>query len=161
MVLYNELPVYRDSYNLLLEIYKATNKFSHEYKYCLGQDMKRDVLNLFRSLYRANRAVEKHQPLEEFLDDFELLKIEIRMCGDLRLLPIKKVAELALLTDAIGRQITAWKNKSRAALHSAKPAKKIFCRRLLWLLCGNRPNQGLDRECGFLSKKDCRRPPGR
>ena len=51
MVLYNELPVYRDSYNLLLEIYKATNKFSHEYKYCLGQDMKRDVLNLFRSLY--------------------------------------------------------------------------------------------------------------
>ena len=77
MVLYNELPVYRDSYNLLLEIYKATNKFSHEYKYCLGQDMKRDVLNLFRSLYRANRAVEKHQPLEEFLDDFELLKIEI------------------------------------------------------------------------------------
>ena len=101
MVLYNELPVYRDSYNLLLEIYKATNKFSHEYKYCLGQDMKRDVLNLFRSLYRANRAVEKHQPLEEFLDDFELLKIEIRMCGDLRLLPIKKVAELALLTDAI------------------------------------------------------------
>ena len=109
MVLYNELPVYRDSYNLLLEIYKATNKFSHEYKYCLGQDMKRDVLNLFRSLYRANRAVEKHQPLEEFLDDFELLKIEIRMCGDLRLLP-----------DAIGRQITAWKNKSRAAASLSK-----------------------------------------
>ena len=120
MVLYNELPVYRDSYNLLLEIYKATNKFSHEYKYCLGQDMKRDVLNLFRSLYRANRAVEKHQPLEEFLDAFELLKIEIRMCGDLRLLPIKKVAELALLTDAIGRQITAWKNKSRAAASLSK-----------------------------------------
>ena len=82
--------------------------------------MKRDVLNLFRSLYRANRAVEKHQPLEEFLDDFELLKIEIRMCGDLRLLPIKKVAELALLTDAIGRQITAWKNKSRAAASLSK-----------------------------------------
>ena len=120
MVLYNELPVYRDSYNLLLEIYKATNKFSHEYKYCLGQDMKRDVLILFLSLYRANRAVEKHQPLEEFLDDFELLKIEIRMCGDLRLLPIKKVAELALLTDAIGRQITAWKNKSRAAASLSK-----------------------------------------
>lgn len=42
------------------------------------------------------------------------------MCGDLRLLPIKKVAELALLTDAIGRQITAWKNKSRAAASLSK-----------------------------------------
>lgn len=120
MVLYNELPVYRDSYNLLLEVYQATNKFTHEYKYCLGQDMKRDVLNLFRNLYRANRAADKQQPLEEFLDDFELLKIEIRMCGDLRLLPIKKIAELSLLTDAIGKQITAWKNKNRALNQMSK-----------------------------------------
>ncbi len=66
MVLYNELPVYRDSYNLLLEIYKATNKFSHEYKYCLGQDMKRDVLNLFRSLYRANRQWKSISRLRSF-----------------------------------------------------------------------------------------------
>ena len=113
MVLYNELPVYRDSYNLLLEIYNVTNKFSREYKYSLGQDMKRDVLSLFRNLYKANRSIDKQQELECFLDDFELLKIEIRMCGDLRLLPIKKVAEISLLTDAIGKQITAWRNKSK------------------------------------------------
>ena len=114
MVLYNELPVYRDSYNLLIEVYKLTGKFSREYKFTLGQDMKRDALRLFRDLYRANCAVDKHQALEHFLDNFELLKMEIRLCVDMRLLPLKKMAEISLLTDAIGRQITAWRNKSRA-----------------------------------------------
>lgn len=113
MGLYSELPVYRDSYNLLIEIYKATSKFSREYKFSLGQDMKRDALQMFRNLYRANRTTDKQKELENFLDDFELLKMEIRLCVDMRLLPLKKMAELSLLTDSIGRQITAWRNKSK------------------------------------------------
>ena len=48
MALYSELP-----------IFQATSKFSHEYKYSLGQDMKRDALCLFRNLYRANKAKDK------------------------------------------------------------------------------------------------------
>ena len=28
MVLYNELPVYRDTYNLMIEVYQVTNKFA-------------------------------------------------------------------------------------------------------------------------------------
>jgi len=35
------------------------------------------------------------------------------MCVDLKLLPLKKMAEISLLTDAIGRQVTSWRNKSR------------------------------------------------
>lgn len=119
MGLYSELPVYRDSYNLLIEIYQVTNKFSRDYKYSLGQDMKRDALNLFRNLYRANRAMDKKQDLENFLDDFELLKMEIRLCVDMRLLPLKKMAQISLLTDSIGKQITAWRNKSREKILQA------------------------------------------
>ena len=113
MALYSELPIYRDSYNLLLAIFQATSKFSHEYKYSLGQDMKRDALCLFRNLYRANKAKDKVESLEDFMADFELLKLEIRMCVDLKLLPLKKMAEISLLTDATGRQVTSWCNKSR------------------------------------------------
>ena len=45
MALYYELPVYRDVYNLILMIFECTKDFSKEYKYTLGQDMKRDALN--------------------------------------------------------------------------------------------------------------------
>ena len=70
--------------------------------------MKRDALQLVRSIYRANKATNKKEHLETFMDDFELLKLEIRLCVDMKVLPIKKQAELSLLMDSIGKQITGW-----------------------------------------------------
>jgi len=112
MSLSHELPIYKDVYKLILQIFEFTKDFSREYKYTLGQDMKRDVLMLVRSIYRANRNTEKRQYLEEFLDNFEILKLEIRLCTDLKLISIKKQADLSMLLDSIGKQATAWKNKS-------------------------------------------------
>ena len=122
VALYSELPVYRDSYRLLMEIYKVTNTFSREYKFSLGQDMRRDTLSLFRNLYRANKNKEKTAHLEAFLDDFELLKLEIRLCLDLKLLSFKKMAEISLITDSISKQVTAWKNKTN---NNQKQGQKI------------------------------------
>jgi hypothetical protein len=92
MVLYYELPVYRDTYKLLLKIFEVTKDFSKEYKYSLGQDMKRDGLQLVRSIYRANKSTQKKVHLETFLDEFELLKLEIRLCADMKILSFKKQA---------------------------------------------------------------------
>jgi hypothetical protein len=44
MALYYDLPVYRDTYQLILKIFECTKDFSKEYKYTLGQNMKRDAL---------------------------------------------------------------------------------------------------------------------
>ena len=61
MALYHELPVYRDVYKLILMIFECTKDFSKEYKYTLGQDMKRDALQLVRNIYRANKSVNKKE----------------------------------------------------------------------------------------------------
>ena len=45
MALYYELPVYRDLYNLISMLFECTKDYLKEYKYTLGQDMKRDALN--------------------------------------------------------------------------------------------------------------------
>ena len=115
MALYGDLPVYRDVYKLTLRIHELTAGFSREYKYSLGQDMKRDCLVLLRSLYRINRSHEKEALLQEFLDDFELLKLEIRLCADLKILSLARQAELIEMTDTIGKQITGWRNASANA----------------------------------------------
>ncbi len=72
--------------------------------------MKRDGLQLVRSIYRANKAKDKREYLETFLDDFELLKLEIRLCTDMKILSIKKQARLSALMEGIGKQITGWRN---------------------------------------------------
>ena len=59
MALYYDLPVFKDVYHLILKILDYTNHFPREYKFTLGQDLKRDGINLVRSIYRANKALEK------------------------------------------------------------------------------------------------------
>ena len=110
MALYYDLPVFKDVYKLTLLIYSLTKDFSKEYKYTLGQDLKKDVMVLMRSIYRANKAQNKKEYLEKFLDDFELLKLEVRLCVDMKIITIKKQAEISLLMDGIGKQITGWRN---------------------------------------------------
>ena len=113
MALHTEMPVYRDTYQLILKIFEITKDFSKEYKYTLGQDMKRDALHLIRSIYRANKHKNRVDHLEVFLDELELLKLEIRLCVDMKLLPIKKQALLSELLERIGRQVTGWRNSAR------------------------------------------------
>lgn len=110
MALYYDLPVFKDVYKLVLKVFDYTKDFPREYRYTLGQDMKKDSIQLVRSIYRANKAKEKRAYLEAFLDDFELLKFEIRLCVDMKILSIKKQAELSQLMDSIGKQIVGWRN---------------------------------------------------
>ena len=110
--IHTELSVYRDTYKLVLEIFVSTKNFPEEYKYSLGRDMERDVLVLMRCIYRANRAQEKTTFLNEFLDNFEILKLEIRVCVDLKLVSIKRQSVLAALMNSIGKQVVGWRNST-------------------------------------------------
>lgn len=121
MGLYQDLPVFADIYTLTHPVFLLTQDYPREYKFTLGQDMKRDGLVLLRSIYRINKSTDKLAHLEAFLDDFELLKLEIRLSGDLKLLPTKKHSQLIVLMDSIGKQITGWRNFSLSARIS--PAK--------------------------------------
>lgn len=67
MALYYDLPVFKDVYKLTLLIYVLAKDFSKEYKYTLGQDLKKDVIVLMRSIYRANKAQNKKNTWKYFL----------------------------------------------------------------------------------------------
>ncbi|MBR4106133.1 MAG: four helix bundle protein [Alphaproteobacteria bacterium] len=113
MTNYNQLPLYRDSYQMLLEVYRITNKFARDFKYTLGQDMKRDCLDMVRHLYNANTLIaERRLHIDKFLASFETLKVELRLCVDMNILSINKLAHLSLLMDAIAKQARGWRAKS-------------------------------------------------
>jgi len=113
MALYTELPIYRDTYRLVVLIFEVTREFSREYKYTLGQDMKRDALHLLRCIYRANKHKNRVEHLEVFLDELELLKLEIRLCVEMKLISLKKQVVLSEYLVRMGKQVTGWRNASR------------------------------------------------
>jgi hypothetical protein len=59
MALYYYLPIFKDQYQLILKIFVDTKDFPQEYKFTIGQDIKRDGINLVRSIYIANKALGK------------------------------------------------------------------------------------------------------
>ena len=72
--MYYDLPVFKNVYKLISLIFQYTKYLPKEYKYTLGQDLKRDGINLVRSIYRANKAKNKVEYLEQFSDNV-LLKV--------------------------------------------------------------------------------------
>ena len=44
MVLYSELPVYKATYDLLLAIFRFTKDFGKEYKYTVGESLKKETI---------------------------------------------------------------------------------------------------------------------
>ena len=64
MAHYRDLPVFKDVYQLILKVFDYTNDFPREYKFTLGQDLKRDGINLLRSiLCRQYIEGEKNETL--------------------------------------------------------------------------------------------------
>jgi hypothetical protein len=59
MAQYNELPVYKATYNLLLAIFQFTKDFSREYKYTVGESLKKETIELLRFIYCANSKTQK------------------------------------------------------------------------------------------------------
>ena len=55
MALYYDLPVYKDVYRLILAIFEHTKDFPREYKYTLGQDLKRDSIVLVHMTTTADK----------------------------------------------------------------------------------------------------------
>ena len=107
------LPVFRKMYDLNKYILQFVDKFPKAYKYNLGDKLVNTSLNLFKYLFSANRDKNRRiEFLESFLDDFDLLKVLIRLSNELRLFSISDSAILAGLTENITKQVSGWRNKT-------------------------------------------------
>jgi hypothetical protein len=51
MGLHNELPVYKASYDLLIEIFQFTKEFSKDYKYTVGESLKKEAIELLTLIW--------------------------------------------------------------------------------------------------------------
>jgi hypothetical protein len=64
MALYSELPVYKATYDLLLAIFRFTKDFGKEYKYTVGESLKKETIELLTLIYRANVKRDKQGVLQ-------------------------------------------------------------------------------------------------
>lgn len=106
--------IYLDCRKLLDAILDITPSFPRSYKFSIGSRLHDLAINLMSEISAAyinrDRAV-RIQHLVNFQADFEVLKTLLRIAGERKWILVKsKHADIIELTDAIGKQSTAWKN---------------------------------------------------
>ena len=97
MAIYTNLPVYKTSYDFLVELFVITKEFNREYKYTLGENIKKESMEPGTNIYRANSCFAKKPHIQKAREKIEAIRIFFRLTRDLRqvkrLLPQKNCPE--------------------------------------------------------------------
>ncbi len=91
---YNELPVYKATYDLLLAIFQFTKDFSKEYKYTVGESLKKETVTLLTLIYRANTRRQKVDILQTAREQIEVIRLLIRLMKDMKQISLVKFVRI-------------------------------------------------------------------
>lgn len=114
MALYYTLPIYKSSYNLISQIFCATRSFSREYKYTVGEELKKECVFIIRDIYRANKAKEKFLVIEEAREHLEIIRLYVRLMKDCGQFGLKIFVAINLNIEDVSKQLTSWENYERS-----------------------------------------------
>jgi hypothetical protein len=71
LALYSDLPVYKATYDLLVGIFRFTKDFGKEYKYTVGESLKKETIEQITLIYRANNLTNKQATLQTAREHIE------------------------------------------------------------------------------------------
>lgn len=108
MVTYDNLPVYKQAYDLLTQTVKIIPTFSKSYKYTLWSKIQKELIDLISVIFKANCSQEKTHHLQKAREHIEVVRLLFRLSKDLKLLDLKKFVEVSQMVESISKQLTAW-----------------------------------------------------
>jgi len=59
MATYDNLPVYKKTYDVLIQLFRISQNMERDYKFTIGENLKKEVIELIMNVYRANCRTEK------------------------------------------------------------------------------------------------------
>jgi hypothetical protein len=106
-----ELKVIADFYDFMLWTIKHTEKFPRHHRYSLGTAIENRLQKLLGLLLRAKYSRDKTAVLNEANIELEILRFQMRLAKDLKVLPLKSHGYAAKVMESIGSQIGGWIKK--------------------------------------------------
>ncbi len=103
-----ELKVIADFYDLMLWMIHHTEKFPRHHRHSLGVSMENRMQAILSNLLRAKYSKDKALWLTEGNIELEILRFQLRLAKDLKILAVKSYGHGAGLIESIGAQIGGW-----------------------------------------------------
>ena len=106
--MHSDLPVYKATYDLLLGIFLFTKNFSKEYKYTVGESLKKETIDLLTLIFRANVKRDKYEVLQEARERIEVIRLFIRLMKDMQQISIQNFVQINDKVEMVSKQLTGW-----------------------------------------------------
>jgi hypothetical protein len=114
MATYDTLPIYKASYELLVEIFQFTQNFSREFKYTLGERLKNETIDMITNIYRANTRQNKFDTLQKARENIEIIRLYMRLLKDLKQVGLKKFVNINERIENVSKQLTGWQKSVKS-----------------------------------------------
>lgn len=111
MALYYNLPVYKESYDLLLQVFDAVKKTAREYKFTLGERLKNEATDLLVAIFEASKNTfpsEKMGYITKAQNCLEKIRLYTRLFKDLNIWGVSIQVTINQKIESISKQLTQW-----------------------------------------------------
>jgi len=114
MATYDNLPVYGASYDLLLEMFRFTKNFNREYKYTLGESIKKEIIEMIINIYKANSDIQgRRVRIQTARENVEVIRLFLRLIKDLHQVNLNKFVFLNEKIESVSKQLVAWQKSAQ------------------------------------------------
>ena len=108
-----ELKVISDFYDFMLWLVQHVQKFPRQHRYSLGISIEERMQLILSHLIKAKYAANVTNNLNEANVELEILRFQLRMAKDLRIMALKSHGFAAKQLVGIGSQIGGWLNQGK------------------------------------------------
>lgn len=113
-----ELAIILDFYDVMLFLVQRCERFPRHHRHSLGIAIENRIQSILGILIRAKYAgkASKRSVLGVANTELEVLRFQLRLAKDLKVLPLKSYGHASALIEGIGTQLGAWVRSLRANL---------------------------------------------
>ena len=108
MATYDNLPVYKVSYDLLVNLFQLCRSMQRDYRYTLGESIKNELVALMLNIFRANCREQKRDLIIQARENLEIVRLLLRLINELRQISLKEFISANEKIESISKQLVAW-----------------------------------------------------
>ncbi len=110
MAVYDNLPVYKTSYDLLLQLFNQSKNMERDYRFTIGEGLRNEIVQLIMNIYRANCSQSKKELILKAKENLEITRLLLRLLQDLKQIGLKEFVSANEKIESISKQLNAWLN---------------------------------------------------
>ena len=98
----------------MLDVYKMCRDMERDYKFSIGEDLKKDVKRLLKNVYHANRLTEKLNYILSAREVVEDIRLDLRVLRELGKIQENTFVDMNAKLEDISKQLANWYKKQNS-----------------------------------------------